>query len=134
MTTTSEIIVMKPLPQSLTSLQDWKPPVRATVLVLLEPANSARETDAEAGTAQNESADAYPAIVAVLDAHTRVVRGSCGIQWVVQRLKNRARGRTWDGVSFCRTKEALLRCAREWVPGEHPALVALPDHFPEAAE
>jgi hypothetical protein len=44
---------------------------------------------------------------------------------------NRAQGIAWRGVSFCQTKEALLRCAREWVPGRHPALEALPDRFPE---
>src|SRR5258707_4735559 len=41
------------------------------------------------------------------------------------------KGRAWHGVSFCRTKQALLRCVREWVPGKHPPLEALPDWFPE---
>ena len=92
-------------------------------------------TDVGAGavTARNEGADDYLAIVARIDAETRVIECAAHIQWVVQRSVNRARGREWRGVSFCRTKQALLRCVREWVPGEHPVLEGLPDWFPEAA-
>ena len=90
----------------------------------------------EAGvvTARNEGADDYPAVLARIDAQTRVVACAAGIQWVVQRSVKRARGREWRGVSFCRTKGALLRCVREYVPGVHPVLQTLPDHFPEEME
>jgi hypothetical protein len=74
-----------------------------------------------------ETYDEYFRVTARLDGKTRVIECAAGIQWIVQRRT----GRDWKGVSFCRTKEALLRCAREWVPGEHPALLALPDRFPE---
>jgi hypothetical protein len=103
-----------------------RPQARAAVLVLLVPANSGRATARDVVPARNEGADDYRSVVAQIDARTRVIEGACGIQWVVQRSVSRARGREWRGVSFCRTKETLLRCA-----GHHPALVALPDRYPE---
>ena len=32
------------------------------------------------------------------------------LQWILQRRK----GKQWSGRSFCRTREALLRCVREY--------------------
>jgi hypothetical protein len=81
-------------------------------------------------TARNEGVDGYPGLVAQIDAQTRVIECAARIQWIVQRSVVRARGREWRGVSFCRTKQALLRCVRKWVPGEHLSLEALPDWFP----
>jgi hypothetical protein len=72
-----------------------------------------------------ESAENYPHVVVVLDPRTRVIECDAGIQWIIQ---NR-RGHRWYGVSFCRTKEALLRLTGS----NHPALTSLPDRFPEAA-
>jgi hypothetical protein len=41
----------------------------------------------------------------------------------------RRKGRhPWESVSFFRTKEILLHAGRN-----HPALLALPDRFPEAS-
>jgi hypothetical protein len=82
-------------------------------------------------TARNEGADDYPRLVSQIDAKTRVVACAAGIQWIVQRAKSVRGCRTWYGVSFCRTKRALLRCVRESVPGENLDLEALPDWFPE---
>jgi hypothetical protein len=70
-----------------------------------------------------ESAENYPRVVVVLDPNRRVIECSAGIQWVLQ---NR-RGNRWDGMSFCRTKEALLHLTGS----NHPALTSLPDQFPE---
>ena len=82
--------------------------------------------------ARNEGADGYSGFAAQIDAKTRVVACAAGIQWIVQRASIRSTGeRTWAGVSFCRTKQALLRCVREWAPGDHPKLEALPAWFPE---
>jgi hypothetical protein len=78
-----------------------------------------------------ESRDAYRALASP-DAHTRVIECRDGIQWIVQRLKLVNGVRQWRGVSYCRTREALLRCVREWVPGEHAALEALPNRFPRS--
>jgi hypothetical protein len=79
-----------------------------------------------------EHADVYPYVVAVLDVRTRVIECADGIQWIVQRRSVLKDGTAvWQSKSFCRTKQALLRCVREWVPGEHPKIKALPDRFPE---
>jgi hypothetical protein len=74
-----------------------------------------------------ETYDEYSRVTARIDEKTRVIECKDGIQWIVQRRMSA----NWRGVSFCRTKRALLRCVREWVPGEHPELEALPDWFPE---
>jgi hypothetical protein len=79
-----------------------------------------------------ESYDEYFRVITQLDETTRVIACRDGIQWIVQRARGQGSRRMWAGVSFCRSKEALLRCVREWAPGEHPALAALPDWFPEA--
>ena len=75
-----------------------------------------------------ETTDGYPAVVAVLDDKTRVIECRAGIQWILQRRTNGGRF-PWASVSFCRTKEALVRLA-----GPHPTLLALPDRFPERRE
>jgi hypothetical protein len=58
--------------------------------IMLDPVRKPRDG---AVTARNEGADDYPGIIAILDAETRVIRGACGIQWVVQRIVNRAQGK-----------------------------------------
>jgi hypothetical protein len=78
-----------------------------------------------------ESHDEYSRVVARADSSTRVIECPAGIQWIVQRLKISNGQRVWAGRSFCQTREALIRCVREWVPGEHPVLQALPERFPE---
>ena len=48
--------------------------------------------------------DTYGAVVAVLNAKLRVIRGNCGLQWIAQ-----TRGpKTWRCFSFCATREGLL--------------------------
>jgi hypothetical protein len=54
-----------------------------------------------------EANDDYSAIVAMLDTDNRVIRCVDDVQWIVQKRE----GRIWNGVYFCRTKEALLRYA-----------------------
>jgi hypothetical protein len=73
-----------------------------------------------------ETSDDYPHVVATLDPKTRVIECVAGIQWIIQR-RLRETKYPWEGVSFCRTREALVRLA-----GPHPTLTALPDRFPEA--
>jgi hypothetical protein len=72
-----------------------------------------------------ESSDTYPHVVAVLDAKHRVIECAARIQWIIQ-VRNRETRHPWAGVSFCRTREALLRLA-----GPHPALLALPERYQE---
>jgi hypothetical protein len=74
-----------------------------------------------------ETSDAYPHVVVDFGDGWRVIECAAGLQWILQR--RRGGERPWNGRSFCRTKEALLRCAGHC----HPALDALPDRFPEAA-
>jgi hypothetical protein len=71
----------------------------------------------------SETAEAYPRVVAVLDAKRRVIECPAAIQWIVQ-IRRRSGPNPWQSESFCRTKAALLHIA-----GQHPALIALPDHF-----
>jgi hypothetical protein len=71
-----------------------------------------------------ESSDQYPRILVIINAGTRVIECKDGLQWIIQRRAGGGRD-PWRGVSFCRTKEALLR-----VTGSgRPALLALPDRF-----
>jgi len=75
---------------------------------------------------KSESSDEYAHVVAVLDAKRRVIECAARIQWIIQ-VRNRKGGpRPWRGVSFCRTKEALVRLA-----GPHPLLLALPEGYQE---
>jgi hypothetical protein len=52
-----------------------------------------------------EEDETYGGIVAVLNPNLRIIRGSCGIQWILQRRKNPAR---WLSIAYCGTKEGLL--------------------------
>jgi hypothetical protein len=70
-----------------------------------------------------ETSDQYPRVVAVFDAKRRVIECPAGLQWIIQEHK----GGRWRSVSFCRTKEALLR-----LTGNPAVLQSLPDWFPEA--
>jgi hypothetical protein len=73
----------------------------------------------------SETSNDYPRVVAILnDGKTRVIVCYAGIQWIVQRRQ----GEQWHSRSFCRTKEALLRCCGH---DPHPALAALPDRIQE---
>ena len=66
-------------------------------------------------------------MVAVLDDDHRVIECAARIQWIIQKRVSR-RGYPWEGVSFCRTREALIRLA-----GPHPVLMTLPDRYQEPA-
>jgi len=60
-----------------------------------------------------ETDDAYPTIVVVTN-RVRVINCKDDLQWVVQK----AHGDKWEGVSFCRTREVLVRdVQRELSPG-----------------
>jgi hypothetical protein len=74
---------------------------------------------------RTESSEQYSRIVVILDAKTRVIECRDGVQWIIQQKTGGGRD-PWRGMSFCRTKEALVRLA-----GPHPVLLALPDWFPK---
>jgi hypothetical protein len=71
-----------------------------------------------------EENDSYPDEVARVTDRLRVINCRDDIQWIVQ-LRS---GEQWKSVSFCRTREALLRCVRERGGQPLPAsLLGLPE-------
>lgn len=82
-----------------------------------------------------ESDDAYAGVVATLNEKWRVVVCRDGIQWILQQRRGERRGQPrFDGRSYCRTREALIRVCREHA-GEIDAaalavLQALPERLP----
>jgi hypothetical protein len=70
-------------------------------------------------------------VLALLNARWRVIDEP--LQWILQRKKGNPRKKSsgWRGRSFCRTREALLRCVREYCSDVDPAALAklkgLPD-------
>jgi hypothetical protein len=59
-----------------------------------------------------ESYENYDRVVARLSDKHRVILCRDGVQWILQR-KISNEDDCWRGRSFCRTKEALLRCIGE---------------------
>jgi hypothetical protein len=60
-----------------------------------------------------EESDAYP-VIASLNERWRVIACRNEIQWVMQRRAGQVSGRPrWRGYWHCRTREALIRGARE---------------------
>jgi hypothetical protein len=83
-----------------------------------------------------EEDDDYYAVVARLNADWRVIVCAHGLQWILQRgyrAKNHGDIR-WRARSYCRTKEALLRCSREYASAIDPMLAALPDRIDRIGE
>jgi hypothetical protein len=82
-----------------------------------------------------ESDDSYAYLVTVLNYRWRVIECRRGIQWILQyrnRTETVAR-HAWRGRSYCRTKEALIRCCDEHAGQTDAAarriLTALPDRI-----
>jgi hypothetical protein len=80
-----------------------------------------------------ESRDDYPAVVAHLSERLRIIECRDRIQWIVQRRRSICPN-SWRGVSYCRTRESLLRCAGSGDPAAMAQLRALPERFPEAPQ
>ena len=59
-----------------------------------------------------EESDNYPRLVATLNNRWRVIVCKDGIQWVLQCRPGRS-ANGWRGRSYCHTREALLRRARQ---------------------
>jgi hypothetical protein len=79
-----------------------------------------------------ECRDTYPALVYLTD-RVRVIECRDRLQWIVQRRRSVCLN-SWRGVSFCRTRESLLRCAGRGDPAAMARLRALPEHFPEIGQ
>jgi hypothetical protein len=63
-----------------------------------------------------ETSDGYAGLVAQLNPDWRVVECRDRLQWILQRRGSPKKPRPddWRGRSYCRTSEALIRCAREY--------------------
>jgi hypothetical protein len=101
---------------------------------LLGSSRTALSRDAHLPVARlGEETDDYPT-VAVLNATWRVIACRQSIQWILQR--RRGGPNHWRGQYFCRTREVLVRCAREHagqIGGDAlVVLLRLPEWFPEA--
>jgi hypothetical protein len=82
----------------------------------------------------SEEADDYGAIVARLNDTWRIIVCKAGIQWILQHRSGQRHGRArWEGRSFCRTRDALVRVSREHAGAVDPAafavVAALPDRI-----
>jgi hypothetical protein len=77
-------------------------------------------------------------LVVQLNANWRLVDEP--LQWMLQRRQGNPRDKNsgWRGRSFCRTREALLRCVHEYCGDVEPAalakLAALPSHHGQSEE
>jgi hypothetical protein len=84
------------------------------------------------GGARKEKSDNYREVVAVLNPKLRVVRGSCGLQWLVQK---KVSPREWKSSAFCATREGLLlrlqECGYPCDVAAWAIIEALPDYFPK---
>ena len=86
------------------------------------------------GPSHRETADDYPNIVARLSDKWRVILCLAGIQWILQkRDAGNAPSTGWRGVSYCVTREALVRLCGGLEPPVDPAalsaLAALPEYI-----
>jgi hypothetical protein len=88
----------------------------------------------QAGRTARETADDYPGIVARLCDTRRVIQCRDAVQWILQGRDGWSGGTArWTGLSYCRTREAILRLCRTSSARIDPiawaALTALPAHF-----
>ncbi|WP_421952105.1 hypothetical protein [Pelagibacterium sp.] len=82
---------------------------------------------------RRESADDYHRVIIRLNVDWRVIECRDGIQWILQRRQSSETiaKPDWRGVSYCRTREALIRCLAnkgcgDITPDAHANLMALP--------
>ena len=85
---------------------------------------------------RRESDDGYASVVARLNARWRVIQCRNAIQWILQRVNQvRDRRTEWKGVSYCRTRNAIIRVSCRSVddlaPSALATLRALPEHIEE---
>ena len=60
------------------------------------------------GLSVREKDSNYRSVIVRVDDKTRVISCKDNLQWIVQRYQ----GDQWRGVSFCRTREVLIREVR----------------------
>jgi hypothetical protein len=87
-------------------------------------------------TSRLETADDYVGLVVQLNPDWRVVKCPNGQQWILQRRGSpkKARRNDWRAHSYCRTAEALRRCARVYTGVIDPTAAAILASLPERIE
>ncbi len=95
--------------------------------------------DSLAGPSYRESDDDYGCIVTRLGDAGRVIVCRDDLQWILQRRDGKRAGRArWASVSYCTTREALLRLCRAACaridPSEWAVLAALPESITGGAQ
>ena len=63
-----------------------------------------------------EESETYTGIVAALNPSLRVIRGRCGLQWILQSRKSASR---WNSIAFCGTKTGLILRIKEHLRQTH---------------
>jgi hypothetical protein len=82
-----------------------------------------------------ETAEDYARVVAILNPRWRVIECRDSVQWILQRrAKAEPHPRPWEGRSYCRTSEALIRCAREHAGEINPEACAILAALPSRLE
>jgi hypothetical protein len=72
-------------------------------------------------------------VVAHLNERWRVIECAAGIQWILQHRAGERHGTArWDDRSYCRTREALIRCCRASAGEIEPAACTTLAAYPSA--
>jgi hypothetical protein len=78
-----------------------------------------------------ETSDFYSGVIVGLSSRYRVIICKDGLQWILQHRNTGSAERSWRGIGYFTTKEALLRvCASSFgriTPSAHEVLQSLPD-------
>ncbi|ESY80660.1 hypothetical protein X740_12375 [Mesorhizobium sp. LNHC221B00] len=83
---------------------------------------------------RREESENYPAVVAKLNSGWRVIECRDGIQWILQRLAGKRHGQPrWEGRSYCRSRQALLRFVHSCCGPVDVAGLALVETLPDWA-
>ena len=81
-----------------------------------------------------ETSDTYVGVVAPLSPRHRVIECKDQIQWIIQARRGERHGQPrWEALSYCRTRDALMRLSHAVCeridPNALAILLALPSHF-----
>lgn len=81
---------------------------------------------------RSETADDYSGFVVQLNPDWRVVECRDRIQWILQGRGSpkKPRRNDWRARSYCRSREGLLRCTREYVGPLDPTIAAVLEALP----
>lgn len=85
-----------------------------------------------AALSHRESDGNYCRVVVNLNSRWRVIECVDRLQWILQQRRGERRGQPrFDGRSYCRTREALIRTCRAHAGEVEPAVRAILDLLPD---